>query len=585
MNQLADNQLISSETLNATNDTASAKNGTTSFLKRHFDLFLFALLVVGFAFIAAQRLGTAPVPETDESYTLQVAYEVVNHNKIALPMYRYLGGNIENHWHSYTPVYFVMLGGFLKTFGWGLVEGRAFNLLTALATLVMMYFIARRLFDWRAAMIAALLLISDQTFLERARLLRNDYAAAFFALLAFYLFEIAEEKRRNGFYIASGLAAGAGVMCHTNILYMIGAIGLLMLLRDGWRIVKSHKLYLFAASAFLMMAYEIVSVLVDRENFLQQNRADKLHFQVLEGGGWMQNVWREQKRYLLWRTGGEMFLNVPRTLLHIFQLLTVIALLYLFIRFLRNLKNRAFLNDYRFHILLVTIFVMVFLALLGGNKDIYYIAHLAPWFAICVGVMLRDFLQAIQNLQHRPAPASLAWLGGRGYTIGMGGVLLVCLLFSYLFLQQQRRYFREVRNPQLASFAEIKSALRDLVPDGLCPVAMKAPEMWLIFPERGDCFATIEERTKPQFEADPQGYALIMANAAQRARSRWTKEFDEKYHLLGELKNTAYGDIKVYYTGKDERFLQKVPKRIQFFGSRRGQELLTEGNEPQVEKR
>jgi len=573
MNHAADNQIIEDKPLAVTENKVQTQTGAAAFLKCHFDLILFALLVAGFAFIAAQGLGTVPVPETDEAYTLQVAYEVVHHNRIALPMYRYLGGNIENYWHSYTPLYFGLLGSFFKVFGWGIVEGRAFNLITALATLIMMYLIARRLFDWRAAMIAALLLISDQTFLERARLLRNDYAAAFFALLAFYLFEIAEEKQHNWLYIASGLAAGAGVMCHTNILYMIAAIGLLMLLRDGWRIFKSKKLYLFAVSAFLVMSYEVVSVLLDWQNFVQQNRGDKLHFQVLEGGGWLQNIWREQKRYLLWRAGGEMFLNVPRTLLHIFQLLTVIALIYLTIRFFLNLKNRAFLSDNRFHILLVTFVVMIFLAVLGGNKDIYYIAHLAPWFAIGVGVMLRDGLQAIQNLKLEQSQGRKL-LGQYGYQIGTAFALIICLLFSYQFLKQQRRYLREVRNPQLASFAEIKDTLQDIVTDALCPVAMKAPEMWLAFPERDYCFATIEERTKQKFEEDPQPYALIMANASQRARSRWTKEFDEKYHLLGELKDTAYGDIKVYYTGNDERFLKIPPKQIQFFGNRRGHILI-----------
>ena len=582
MNHAADNQTIESEPSALADNEAQAKTDAPTFLRRNFDLFLFALLVVGFAFIAAQGLVTVPVPETDEAYTLQVAYEVVHHNRIALPMYRYLGGNIENHWHSYTPVYFVLLGDFFKIFGWGIVEGRAFNLITALATLIIMYLIARRLFDWRAAMIAALLLISDQTFLERARLLRNDYAAAFFAMLAFYLFEIAEEKQRNWLYVASGLAAGAGVMCHTNILYMISAIGLLMLLRDGWRIFKSKKLYTFAVSAFLVMAYEVVSVLLDWQNFLQQNRGDKLHFQVLEGGGWFQNVWREQKRYLLWRAGGEMFLNVPRTLLHIFQLLTLIALIYLAIRFLLTLKNRAFLNDYRFRILLVTLVVMIFLAVLGGNKDIYYIAHLAPWFAICVGVMLRDGLQAIQNLKQEHSQEHKL-LGHYSYQIGTAFVLIIFLLFGYQFLKQQRRYLREVRNPDLASFAEIKDALQDIVTDALCPVAMKAPEMWLAFPERDYCFATIEERTKQRFEEDPQAYALIMANASQRARSRWTKEFDEKYHLLGELKDTAYGDIKVYYTGKDERFLQIAPKQIQFFGNRRGHTFISGEKETEKE--
>src|SRR5690349_13557660 len=169
-------------------------------LKTYFDLLLLAMLLIGFLLIAGQRLAVAPIYETDESYTLQVAYEMLMHGKLALPMYRYLGGNIENVWHSFTPLYFALLSGFLKLFGVGLF--------------------------------AVLFIISDQTVLERSRLLRNDYAAAFFALLAFYLFEIAETKNKTRWYLFAGLAAGAGAMCHLSIIYMIAAICLLMLLKD-----------------------------------------------------------------------------------------------------------------------------------------------------------------------------------------------------------------------------------------------------------------------------------------------------------------------------------------------------------------
>ena len=117
--------------------------------KNNFDLALLALVIIGFVYVAAQNLATAPLPDTDESMTLQVPYEMLNHGKLAFPMYRHLGGNIENVWHSYTPVFFVLLSGFMKLFGWGLAEGRAFNLLTAVVVLMITHAIGRRLFDWR----------------------------------------------------------------------------------------------------------------------------------------------------------------------------------------------------------------------------------------------------------------------------------------------------------------------------------------------------------------------------------------------------------------------------------------------------
>src|SRR6266403_3944853 len=152
-------------------------------LRFQLDFLILGLVIAAFVSVAAQRLGTVPVPEGDEAFTLQVPYEMLVRGKLALPMLRYLGGNIENVWHSFTPVCFLLLSGFLRLFGFGIVEGRAFNLITAAITLLMVYLLGRKLFDWRAGLVAVAMLIGDQTFLERSRLLRNDYAAATFALL------------------------------------------------------------------------------------------------------------------------------------------------------------------------------------------------------------------------------------------------------------------------------------------------------------------------------------------------------------------------------------------------------------------
>ena len=47
---------------------------------------------------------------------LQVPYEILNRGLIAWPMYRYLGGNIENTWHSFRPVYYLSMTDFFKVF-------------------------------------------------------------------------------------------------------------------------------------------------------------------------------------------------------------------------------------------------------------------------------------------------------------------------------------------------------------------------------------------------------------------------------------------------------------------------------------
>ncbi len=534
--------------------------GARAIFKRQFDFFIFALLCGAFLFVAAQRLGAMPVPETDEAYTLQVGYEMVNRGQLSLPMYRYLGGNIENAWHSYTPLYFAILSAHFKIFDWGLPQGRAFNLITASLVLLMTYLTGRRLFNWRVAMIAVVLLMSDQTFFVRSRLLRNDFAAAAFAMLAYYLYEIAEEKKRGSYYIASGLAAGAGVMCHTNILYMLGAIVLLMLFARGWRVIKQRNLYQFTLAALAVMAYEIVYDLLDYKNFVLQNRDDELHFGLFERWGWLRNIAGELTRYLRWAAGSADFANVSRATMRVFQLLAVAAIIYLAVLTVRRFKRGQWMQHAFVRLFIVTMFAALFHALITSHKEIYYMAHLAPWFALCAGVMLNDVLDVVKRM---PSTRLL-----RKTAIAV--IALVALAFTLQLANTYRGYLREIRNPEQPSFDEIKSALRSVVPEGVCPVAMKAPELWLAFPEDDRCFATIEKRMMDNLDIDGNEYAVMMPSAFHKKRIAATKEFDAKYHLLGELTNTPYGTIRVYYTGRNPDHLALEPRTYQFFGRNRG---------------
>ncbi|MEK6323478.1 MAG: glycosyltransferase family 39 protein [Acidobacteriota bacterium] len=533
-------------------------------LRFNLDLIIFSLVIAAFVAVAAQRLATVPVPEGDEAFTLQVPYEMLYRGKLALPMLRYLGGNIENAWHSYIPGYFVILSAFHKLFGFGLAEGRAFNLMTAALTLLMVYLLGRRMFDWRAGMISVVLLVGDTVFFERSRLVRDDYAAAAFGLLAFYLYEMAEERKKAWFYAASGLAAGAGVMCHTNMLYMIGAICLLILIREGCRAFSSQKLYVFGASALALMAYEIVYDLIDYKNFLLQNRGDDVHFRVLSSGGLLQNLLEERLRYLKWYTGSMIFPDLPQTTLRIFQLLTIVASIYLVFVFAREIKRRNVMSDPRARLLLTAVVVVLFHALIVSQKRVFYLVHIVPWFALAAGVMLRDGLDWISRLRTAQWPhARLA------YRVAVVVVTLAALGYSFQLVAQGRRYLAEVRNPNLASFEEFTMAIRDIVPEGLCPVAVKNPSIWLAFPEKDSCFASIESRTKEQAYADIGGkdYALITRPNALPER---VDNAGARYHLIGEMSNTPYGNLLIYYTGTDPRYLALKPKRYEFFGQSRG---------------
>ena len=529
------------------------------------DYLIFALILGSYLFVACQKLATVPVPETDEAYMLHVSYEMLNNGRLAMPFRRFLGGHIETNWHSLTPLYYVLLAGFMKLTGWGVLEGRIFNLITAILLIIVVYIIARKMFDWRVGLCSVVLLMSDAVFFEHAKLLRNDYIAAFAAMLAYLLYEIAEERKRSIWFIATGLAAGACVMLHSNGLYMLGAIPLMMLLTRGWRILKSKDLYQYLLSALAVMAYEIISDLLDYKNFLLQYRGDKLHFGVLSLQGWWENISNEPSRYVRWYAGGALFQNVPRTTLHVFQVLAGVALIYLMVVALRTLRNGSVMSEPRVRILVVTICLILFQAIVAGHKEAYYIAHLAPWYALCAGILLMDAWNFLWSIRVR-GWAHAATLSN----IAVAMFVICALLFGLQLARQTRRYIREVQNPELASFEEIKGVLRSAVPEGVCPVVIKFPVMYLVFPERIDCFANIEDRMMENVDLDGKEYVVLLPNAGHAKRAQRADELEAKYPLIAELKNTAYGDITAYYTGQNDAIRSRPVLTYVFFGRLRG---------------
>ncbi len=531
---------------------------------RNFGLPMSALVVGMFVYTGAQRLGTVPVPDSgDESMILQVPYEILNRGLFAWPMYRYLGGNIENLWHSFRPVYYLVLTGFFKVFGWGLAQGRAVTLIAASMGLAGVFLIGRRLFDWRVGLIAVVLLVSDNSFIERSRMVRNEYLAVMFALVAFYLFDLAEDRKRGWLYCASGLAAGAGVMTHTNIAYILGSIVLLMLLKDGWRMLLRPPLYWFCGGAFFVMSYEIVYDIIDYKNVRLQYSGDRAHFSLVSSSGFWQNLLDEPLRYRDWVSGGLLFPEVPRTLQHVFQAFTVVALVYLVIIFVRRFR-RTRTTDPGAQILVVTLSAIAFLAIVTGRRRKYaiYMAYLSPWFALCAGILIREASEFIGRLRSKPWPAA-----ARLYRVAVALAILAVGAYCALLARQEFRYVQAVENPELASFTEFGEVLRDIVPPDLCPASIERPVIWLAFPESDRCYVSIERRMVDNIDIDGKDYALLIPTKKNPA---YIKDPDENYVLLGTMENTPYGNIRVYYTGTDPRYRAMAPQHYRFFEKWRG---------------
>ena len=105
------------------------------------------------------------------------------------------------------------------------------------------------------------------------------------------------------------------------------------------------------------------------------------------------------------------------------------------------------------------------------------------------------------------------------------------------------------------------------MPEGACPISIVRPVIWLAFPESDRCYATIEGRMPVPLDIAGKDYALITAS---KKNPDWMEDPDVRYHLLGEMDGTPYGDMRIYYTGTDPAVAGTEFRRYEFFGNHRG---------------
>jgi hypothetical protein len=149
-------------------------------------------------------------------------------------------------------------------------------------------------------------------------------------------------------------------------------------------------------------------------------------------------------------------------------------------------------------------------------------------------------------------------------------VAIVAVSAGLLFIRQNYRYYRELRRPDHASFAELATALRAVIPAGVCPVSIERPVIWLAFPECDRCYASLEGRMGDPVDIVGNEFALIAAPGRQ---SDWVKALSSNIHFLGELDDTPYGNLLIYYTGNNPAYSGATPKRFRFSGNKAGNTL------------
>lgn len=161
-------------------------------------------------------------------------------------------------------VYYVLVGGWLKFFGIGLWQGRAFSFALVHVAILLTALAAKNLYGKRAAWFTAAALFSSVIMMSGARL-RHDIGLAVSIAAALWLWSEAITRRKSSLHFAAGLALGSGLASHYHAPFFGVALTLAFYGPSfvlGWKSRRRtlKNLVLFSvgglAAAFLIIAIQ-----------------------------------------------------------------------------------------------------------------------------------------------------------------------------------------------------------------------------------------------------------------------------------------------------------------------------------------
>jgi 4-amino-4-deoxy-L-arabinose transferase-like glycosyltransferase len=191
---------------------------------------------VAIVWLAVHLFGLArlPLPNCDEAWYASTAYQFLTQGSFGLPIVNNVVGLGEAH-PVFGRFYLAGLAGMFALFGPGYFQARLFSLVGIIALVAAVYFTTGRLYDRRAALIAALLTAFSWDVMVRGHNVRPEIwlAAATVAVLGLFAWYV--DRPTFGGGVVFGLAAALPLNLHPNAILFLAGFGVLCLIEIGLR--------------------------------------------------------------------------------------------------------------------------------------------------------------------------------------------------------------------------------------------------------------------------------------------------------------------------------------------------------------
>ena len=176
---------------------------------------------------------------------------------------------------SFNPsLYFYVLALVLKITGVSILGVRLVVAVAGVLSCLFLYLLVKRLWGWRVAFVAAILLAVMSWHVTFSRLGMPNITAPLFAIVTFYFLIRALESGRHTDYLWAGLAAGIGVYSYTPFRLVALMMALLLayeiLSRPGFLRRHFDGLIVMAVAAFLAMMPLLVYAVQHPQEFTRR---------------------------------------------------------------------------------------------------------------------------------------------------------------------------------------------------------------------------------------------------------------------------------------------------------------------------
>ncbi len=190
------------------NQTTNTTSQKTSWFSAHIDA-LCILAILAFSTIFFINLGSGPLWAADEQTYSQWAYHMVKSGDYMTP---YAFGGLAV-WIGKPPLYMWLMSLFYQVFGVNNFVTRLWSPIFGALTLILVYFLAKNLYNRYVGFASALVLGTFTTFYLFARHAMTDVSFVFFVVASFYFFVLSEKTEKiNRYVILSGLFFGLALL-------------------------------------------------------------------------------------------------------------------------------------------------------------------------------------------------------------------------------------------------------------------------------------------------------------------------------------------------------------------------------------